>query len=199
MGLKKCDLEREIKYLSLDEMKKVFKVISKEDKRHSLRNLCLFEVGFETACRASEMGLFLVKDFNFSSRDIYCRRLKNGNNNTIRLSKETARHLKKYIQEYNLGEDDPLFMSQFGKQIDRRTIDYLTRIYFALAKIKDKSKYHFHTIRHTRAVTMLEQNFKLEDVQYVLGHKSIANTNIYAQFSSNYKKSLFDKMDSIQC
>lgn len=197
MGLKKCDLEREIKYISLDEMKKVFKVISKEDKRHSLRNLCLFEVGFETGCRASEIGMFLVKDFNVSSRDIYCRRLKNGNNNTIRLSRETARHLRRYIQENNLGVDDPIFMSQFRKPIDRRMIDNLTRKYFSMAKIKDTSKYHFHTIRHTRAVTMLEQNFKIEDVQYVLGHKSIANTNIYAQFSSNYKRSLFDKMDSI--
>ena len=53
-------------------------------------------------------------------------------------------------------------------------------------------------LRHTRAVTMLEDNCTLEDIKYLLGHKKFANTLIYAQFSSNYKKSLFDKLDSIE-
>ena len=194
---KVINLDKEIKYLSLEDMRNIFKTISKSERKHSLRDLCLFEVAFETGCRASEMGLFTVKDFKHVTRELYCRRLKNGNNNTVRLSKETARHLKKYITEAKLQDEDYIFISQQGGPINRRTIDNLTRSYFKSAKIKDVSKHHFHVVRHTKAVTMLEQGFKLEDVQYVLGHKNIANTSIYAQFSSNYKRSLFDKMDMI--
>lgn len=197
MGLHKDDLDREIKYLNEKEVNKIFKIIANLGNKYWLRDLVLFRVGFETGCRASEMGLFRVSDFNKNNRDIYCRRIKNGNNNTIRLSKTTANTLAKYIKEYKLSEDDYLFLSQFRKPISRQTIDLLTKLYFGAAKIKDKSKYHFHTLRHTRAVTMLEQGFSLEDVQYVLGHKNIANTQIYAQFSSNYKKGLFDRMDKI--
>lgn len=198
MGLKKKDLDKEIKYLSLKEIDSIFKAISKGTDRFYLRNLCIFRLGYETACRASEMALFTVADYNSSNRSIYCRRLKNGNNNTVRLSKETSRLLNKYIKECKLVEDDILFNSQQHKPIDRKMIDVLCKRYFKAAKIKDIDKYHFHTLRHTRAVIMLEQGFTLQDVQFLLGHKNIANTQIYAKYSANYQKQLFDRMDKIQ-
>lgn len=191
-------MDNEIKYLTKEEMKRVFKVIRESESKYALRDEVLFRVGFETACRVSEMGLFKVKDFNQDTRDIYCRRNKSGNNNTVRLSKETSRLLKKYILSSYLDVDEYIFMSQFGKPISRKTIDLLTKKYFKMAKIKDISKHHFHVLRHTRAVTMLEDNCTLEDIKYLLGHKKFANTLIYAQFSSNYKKGLFDKLDLIE-
>lgn len=191
-------MDKEIKYLTKEEIKKVFKTIRESNAKYALRDEVLFRVGFETACRVSEMALFRIKDFNPNTRDIYCRRSKNGNNNTVRLSKETSRLLKKYIQSIDDVNTEFIFMSQFGKPLDRRTIDLLTKKYFKMAKIKDVSKHHFHVLRHTRAVTMLEDNCTLEDIKYLLGHKKFANTLIYAQFSSNYKKGLFDKLDSIE-
>ncbi|MGU8858769.1 tyrosine-type recombinase/integrase, partial [Clostridium perfringens] len=50
-------------------------------------------------------------------------------------------------------------------------------------------------LKHTRAVDMLDAGFNLEDIKYLLGHKNIANTVIYAQFSSNYKSDFFDRLD----
>lgn len=191
-------IDKEVKYLTKDEIKKVFKVIRESDSKYALRDEVLFRVGFETACRVSEMGLFKLDDFNADTRDIYCRRNKNGNNNTVRLTKETSRLLKKYIQNMKNIDTEFIFVSQFGKPISRKTIDYITKKYFKMARIKDTGKYHFHVLRHTRAVTMLEDNCTLEDIKYLLGHKKFANTLIYAQFSSNYKKSLFDKLDSIE-
>lgn len=191
-------MDKEIKYLTKAEIKKIFKAIRDSDSKYALRDEVLFRVGFETACRVSEMGLFKIKDFNPDTRDIYCRRQKNGNNNTVRLTKETARLLKKYILSMNHVSTEFIFISQFGKPLSRKTIDLLVKKYFKIAKIKDISKYHFHVLRHTRAVTMLEDNCTLEDIKYLLGHKKFANTLIYAQFSSNYKKSLFDKLDSIE-
>ncbi len=191
-------MDKEIKYLTKAEIKKIFKAIRDSDSKYALRDEVLFRVGFETACRVSEMGLFKIKDFNPDTRDIYCRRQKNGNNNTVRLTKETARLLKKYILSMNHVSTEFIFISQFGKPLSRKTIDLLVKKYFKIAKIKDTSKYHFHVLRHTRAVTMLEDNCTLEDIKYLLGHKKFANTLIYAQFSSNYKKNLFDKLDSIE-
>ena len=91
-----------------------------------------------------------------------------------------------------------MFASQHKKPISRQTLDVMIKNYCKLAKIKDDTKHHFHTLKHSRAVSMLEAGFTLEDIQYVLGHKNIANTSIYAQFSSNYKRDLFDKMDKIK-
>lgn len=186
-----------IKYLTSKELEKLFKCISSDDSKYRLRNLCLFKIAFYCGLRASEIGLIYVSDFNKNTRELYCKRLKGSNNNTIRLDKETARLISSYIRDNNLNNDDLLFASQHHKAISRKTIDVLMKKYAVAAKIKDTTKHHFHVLKHTRAVSMLENNFTLEDIQYVLGHKNIANTSIYAQFSSNYKKNLFDKMDSM--
>lgn len=186
-----------IKYLSSKELEKLFRVIANDDTKYRLRNLCIFKIGFYCGLRASEIGLIAVSDFNKDTRDLYCKRLKGSNNNTIRLDKETARLLSSYIRENGLADDDFIFTSQHHKAISRKTIDVMMKKYAACAKIKDTTKHHFHVLKHTRAVSLLENNFTLEDIQYILGHKNIANTSIYAQFSSNYKKGLFDRMDSI--
>ena len=122
-------MDKDIKYLTKEEVKKVFKIIRASGTKYALRDEVLFRVGFETACRVSEMSLFRIEDFNFDTRDIYCRRNKNGNNNTVRLTKETSRLLKKYIQSIDDVNIEFIFMSQFGKPISRKTIDLLVKKY----------------------------------------------------------------------
>lgn len=187
-----------IKYFTSRELQSVLKACTKDESKHSLRNLCLLKTAFYCGLRASELGLIRLDDYNPSNRDIYCRRLKGSNNNTVRLDVETSRLLNKYIKEYKLSPGDLMFASQHKKPISRQTLDVIIKNYCKLAKIKDYTKHHFHVLKHTRAVSMLEAGFTLEDIQYVLGHKNISNTSIYAQFSSNYKRYLFDKMDRIK-
>ena len=187
-----------IKYFTSKELQNLFKACISDSSKHSLRNLCLLKVAFYCGLRASELGLINVDDYNSSNRSIYCRRLKGSNNNTIRLDVDTSRLLNKYIKEYKLTSGDLIFASQHKKPISRQSLDVMIKKYCVKAKIKDTTKHHFHTLKHSRAVSMLEAGFSLEDIQYVLGHKNIANTSIYAQFSSNYKRDLFDKMDKIK-
>lgn len=187
-----------IKYFTSNELQNLFRACINDSSKHNLRNLCLLKVAFYCGLRTSELGLIGVDDYNPSNRDIYCRRLKGSNNNTIRLDVETSRLLNKYIKQYKLVPGNLLFCSQHKKPISRQSLDIMIKKCCAKAKIKDTNKHHFHTLKHSRAVSMLDNGFALEDIQYLLGHKNIANTSIYAQFSSNYKRDLFDKMDKIK-
>ncbi|MDZ4906746.1 tyrosine-type recombinase/integrase [Clostridium perfringens] len=188
-----------IKYLTSREYTRLINAIKKDNSKHSLRNFVIFNVAYYCGLRVSEVGLLNVNDYNPNNRSLYCHRLKGSNNNTIRLSKEISRILNLYIKEYGLEQDDILFKSQHGKPISRQSLDVVFKNYAKVARIKDTSKHHFHVLKHTRAVDMLDSGFNLEDIRYLLGHKNIANTSIYAQFSSNYKRDLFDKMDRMKC
>lgn len=187
-----------IKYLISREYTRLINAIKKDNSKHSLRNLVIFNVAYYCGLRVSEVGLLNVNDYNPNNRSLYCHRLKGSNNNTIRLSKEISRMLNLYIKEYGLEQDDILFKSQHGKPISRQSLDVVFKNYSKAARIKDTSKHHFHVLKHTRAVDMLDAGFNLEDIRYLLGHKNIANTVIYAQFSSNYKSDFFDRLDRFE-
>lgn len=183
-----------IKYLNRDELEKLFKVIKKNKSRYWTRDLLLYRVGYWTSCRISEMLLMTVRCFNPGNNQLYCQRIKGGISNTLILDNETAKLLKRHIKENNLQDEDYIFFSQCKGALDRRTVDKMTKKYFAAAGIKDESKHHFHTMRHTRAVLMLEDGFGIEKVKYVLGHKSISNTAIYAQLTAATEQDMFTKM-----
>ncbi|NJL33926.1 MAG: site-specific integrase [Chloroflexaceae bacterium] len=53
----------------------------------------------------------------------------------------------------------------------------------ALTDAHGKARYTLHQLRHTRATELLEAGLRLEDVQRVLGHKSIKSTQVYAAIS----------------
>ena len=129
---------------------------------------------------------------NNSKNEIYCRRLKGSLNNTIRIvDPDILRSVKRYLRTIN---HDTMFISQKGLPISRKTLDKLMKKYCEMAKIKDKDKWHFHTLKHTRAVNLAESGLDLKEIQYWLGHKEISNTQIYFQFTSSQYETLYKKL-----
>lgn len=190
-------IEREIKYLTEDELKRLFKAIEKSSDKYKIRNEAIFKTAYYCALRATEVSLIKIDDFNNSKNEIYCRRLKGSLNNTIRIiDKDILRSLKRYIREYE--PTDNLFSSQLNSTISRKTLDRLMKNYCKLANIKDESKHHFHTLRHTRAVRLAESNLDIKDVQYWLGHKEISNTLIYFQYTSSQYELLYKKLKKFE-
>lgn len=186
--------EKEIKYFTNDELKKLFKAI-KEVSKHPERDEAIFKVAYYCALRASEVGLLNIDDFNTNKNEIYCRRLKGSNNNTIRIvDSDVLRALKRHIRVKN--PEDVIFKSQKGNPISRKMLDLLMKKYCEAAGIKDVSKWHFHTLKHTRAIDLAELGLDLKEIQYWLGHKEISNTQIYYQFTSSQYELLYKKLKS---
>lgn len=149
-------------------------------------------LGFECGLRASEIGILRSDDFNSSVNELYCRRLKGSNNNTIRLTKSTGNLLKRYIKELPI-KDEYIFMSRKGNQITKFTLNKLCKKYFLLAKLS-MDKAHFHTIKHTCGVYLAEKGLDIKEVQYILGHKKVDNTMIYFSFTSKQQDELYRKL-----
>ena len=77
--------------------------------------------------------------------------------------------------------EDPnaLFVSMRGSRMSRKTIHVMLKKYFLKAGL-DAEKYSAHKLRHTAATLMYRHgHVDIRALQSILGHKSIATTEIY--------------------
>ena len=189
-------MDQEIKYFTQQELKKLFRTIEKSDYRHKTRDLAMFRVAYRAGLRASELGLIQLQHYNKLTGELYCTRLKNSWNNTIRLDKDTQKALDKHIKTYGITSSTQLiFTSQEGTPISRKTLDYWMKKYCVDAKIDDKSKYHFHTLKHSCGVHLAESGLDIKEVNFWLAHKNIENTMVYFRFTTKQQDAMYAKLE----
>lgn len=188
--------ENKIKYLTQPETKDLFNAIKESYTSHSLRDLAIFRVAYRCGLRVSEIALIKLQDYNAIKGELYCKRLKRSNNNTLRLDSKTKAVLDKYIADNHItSTSEVLFKSQKNAPISRQTLNYLMKKYCSLAGIEDKSKHHFHAIKHTTAVHLAESDMDIKELQWWLGHKDVSNTEIYFQFTTRQQEKMYEKLD----
>lgn len=96
---------------------------------------------------------------------------------------ETALHeISAYMEEraeidLKPGEEEILFVSRRGKRLTRVMIFYIIKKLADLAGIRKEISPH--TLRHSFATHLLEGGANLRAIQQMLGHESIATTEIY--------------------
>lgn len=188
--------DTKIKYLYADEKEKLFTVIKNDTSKYHIRNEAIFYIAEYAGLRVSEVGLIKLSDMNLYNREIYFHRLKNSNNNTLRIiDKDVYNALIKYMhyREEQKIDSPILFCSQKGNPISRKVLHDLMHKYCLLAGIPEE-KAHFHTLKHTRAVELAELGLDTKEIQYWIGHKSIKNTEIYFQFTSRQQETLYQKI-----
>jgi len=75
------------------------------------------------------------------------------------------------------GEDDPLFVNQRGGRLTARSVRRMLDA--AVLRSSDSRKLHPHDLRHAFATHLLEAGMDLRAIQELLGHSSLATTQIY--------------------
>lgn len=193
---------KEIKYLTQTELKRFFETIKKSNNKFWLRDLTAFTVIYLGGLRASELKLIKLSDYRPEVKEIYIRRLKGSNSNTIRIFDDEKRRLiNKYIKEYKgkelyqiNNENDYLFKGKNWKPLDLEALRFLFKQYWRLAKIPAE-KLHPHTLKHSIAVHLAESGIDIKDLQYYLGHKNINNTTIYFQYTTKQMDNFYKKLE----
>jgi len=87
-------------------------------------------------------------------------------------------------------DDDALFVSSHGRQLNGRTIQLALKRYLAAAGLD--AKLSPHKLRHTFATHLLDHGADLRSVQELLGHSQLTTTQIYTSVSVERLKRVYD-------
>lgn len=188
------ELEGELKHLTIHQINSILKAIQKNSK-FILRDKLLILLGFELGLRASEVLNLKLSDVYLESNEVFCRRLKGSNQSKIQIDDNTMQLLKKYIVEVQ--PVNYLFANSKDENLTLQGLNYIFKRYCSFAKIP-KDKAHYHVLKHSRGKWLAENGFSIQAIQFLLGHKSIRNTMIYAKFSTSQKLDIYTQLRSIE-
>lgn len=190
-----------LKYLNRQDKQLLFREIYKDESPHRKRNIAIFEVSLYCALRVSEITNLDISDYNPTEHTLYCHRLKGSNSNTLKIvDQHVIKALEDYLSErlQENRENTALFISQKGSCISRQRLDALMKFYCQKARYIHPDKWHMHVLKHTRAIDLAEAGCDIDDIKYWLGHKNVANTFIYLEFTTCLHRQLFKKLALIE-
>ncbi|MEE8450745.1 MAG: site-specific tyrosine recombinase XerD [Thermoguttaceae bacterium] len=161
------------------------------------RDRALLELLYATGCRASEASNLRMCDLHLDEGFCICRG-KGDKERLVPLGNRAAEALRAYLQEERPGlvasSASPVewvLLSYRGRRLRRERIWELLKKY--ARRIGAPSDIGPHTLRHSFATHMLSGGVDLRQLQEMLGHASIATTQIYTHVDPSRLKAIHKK------
>jgi len=149
----------------------------------NIRDLAMIEVLYASGIRVSELCGLRLADFDQTRYTLQV--LGKGNKErVVPIGIPAVKALQNWLSEgrpqiANESSTNAIFLGLRGRRIDQRTVREV--VYEAMAAIG--SHMSPHGLRHTAATHLLEGGADLRTVQEILGHSSLATTQIYTHVS----------------
>jgi integrase/recombinase XerC len=166
---------------------------AEEESPISLRDVAMVELLYATGARVAELCGLDLSDIDYDRQTI--RVLGKGNKErTIPLGNPAMKALNAWLKDgrdsvKNSQSENAVFLGARGKRIDQRTVR--TVVYNALEAIEGIERMGPHALRHSAATHLLEGGADLRTVQEILGHASLATTQIYTHVSTERLQKAF--------
>jgi len=156
------------------------------------RDRAMLELLYATGCRASEVSGMHVRDLHLAEK--YClARGKGSKERLTPLGEAAVAAVEDYLRHERgelaavAGSPPPwLLLSRGGRQLRREAIWELVKRYARRADVP--AAISPHTLRHSFATHLLTGGADLRQVQELLGHASIATTQIYTHVDQSRLK-----------
>ena len=158
-----------------------------------LRDRALLELLYASGLRVSELASLKLEQVNPDTREIRVWG-KGSKERVVLIGEPAARALTTYLdrsrpQLLREKSSDALFLNRYGRRILERRIQRILEKYASVAGIG--KRVHPHMLRHTFATHLLDGGADLRVVQELLGHASLASTQIYTHVSKSQAKKVY--------
>ncbi|MBL7560485.1 tyrosine-type recombinase/integrase [Olleya sp. YSTF-M6] len=159
-----------------------------------LRNKLIIELFYSTGIRRIELINIKLSDVDLENKTIKILGKRN-KERLIPLLNSVINSIQKYLEvrkKLELIDDDQyLFLTKKGVKIYETLVYRIINDYFSIASSKVKKSPHI--LRHSFATHLLNQGAELNAVKELLGHSSLAATQVYTHNSIEQLKKVYAK------
>lgn len=182
-----------------EDTKTLLAANAKRDDKLMIRDQAILHLLLASGLRASETVALTLQDIDFKNRIMRIRGKRN-KERLVPFSEGARSDLQTYINELRpqlLAEDKfgrptgVVFLNANGRPLTTRGLEYILKS--VENKIGAYYDLHPHLLRHSFATDLLSKGADLRVIQELLGHESIATTQIYTHVSPTILKSEYAK------
>ena len=187
LGMGKPEVRREElpgaapKALSPEEQKRFLRAVERSEET---RDRAIAKMLFYAGLRLGELTKLDVEDVPISARKgkVIVRSGKGDAYREIALNVEVREALERWLAErrdnYPVGEEAALFLSQRGKRLSTRAVDFIIRHIGEEAALEEPLS--AHALRHTCMTNLVRAGYDLVLVAEIAGHKRLETTRRYS-------------------
>ena len=167
------------------------------DEVSGLRDRAILETMYSAGLRVSELVALRDGDLEESEQVVRVR----GKGRKERISplgsfaiKAIKRYRCKRVRHPKteaLGRQAPVFVNRFGRILTTRSVGRMLEKHIAIAGLD--SRISPHSLRHSFATHLLDRGADIRSVQELLGHKSLATTQIYTHVSAVNLRQIYER------
>lgn len=172
--------------LSLEEIDAL--IAAMEDTPTGRRNRAIVETMYGCGLRVSELSALQISHIDFRNAVMLIRG-KGSKERLVPVNEVALTRIKNYVDTDRNDvpiasvDADTVFLNSRGRHLSRVMIFYILRDAAARAGIR--TPLSPHTLRHSFATHLLEGGANLRSIQQMLGHESIATTQIYLHIENS--------------
>ncbi|MBL8059597.1 MAG: tyrosine recombinase XerC [Chthonomonas sp.] len=185
--------------------KKLPKVISKHQAedlldqdppgKTPLRDRAILELMYSAGLRAAEVVSVKMNALDLGNGLVQVEG-KGSKQRVTLFGRTCARAIEKYLQSEretptSPRPDDALFTNKWGKALTTRTVQNIIKRWAVSSGLPPETSPH--TLRHSFATHLLDGGADLKTVQQLLGHESLATTQVYTHISIERLKDTVEK------
>ena len=174
------------------EINAVISQIEVVDDSIATRDKLIVELFYSTGIRRAELINIKERDLSFSDRTIKVLGKRN-KERYVPLLQSVVQTLEKYLElkkEFSIGLE-ALFITKKGNKIYETLVYRIINSYFSTISSKEKKSPHI--LRHSFATHLLNEGANLNSVKELLGHSSLAATQVCIQNSLEVIKKVYNQ------
>lgn len=158
---------------------------AEESDAESIRDLAIVEILYASGARVSELCGLDLTDVDYERQTIRVFG-KGAKERVIPIGNPAISALNNWLQIRNeflkSNSENAIFLGKKGNRINQRQVR--TIVYKTLEALEGFERMGPHALRHSAATHLLEGGADLRTVQEILGHASLATTQIYTHVSA---------------